>query len=555
MRATRRLRWLHVAMILAVGWSFGVVPPAVGATPPTLLAIVPGALLEGPRTDGAFVVWSAPEAGSETGRVFVHDLQTGTTMPASIEAGDQRAPDVQGGVLIWSQAVGTCPGCAYQLRGKNLYNGAEFVIDTAGNDRLPVVGFGRVVWVSEQSDGRQQILVQLPGSSAAPSVVAEVAGGTVVQQPRFDRNRLLWNEMTGTGAAQRQRLRTATIEETTAGDFRAGTIETVVEVEGTGVIHSYDLSSDIVVYSLSTSVNSLFARDLRTGETTFLQDTVYQSTIMQGRFVFFGADTVGGYDLQTDSAYDVSGGPPTFVRSLSSGEDYLVWHTGQADGIARIFGLRLREALPIGRIPAPEITFPERRVYPETGHSISYGFKLYWDRNGGLPVFGYPVTEEYSERNPDTGQRYTVQYFERQRFEYHPENAGTPYEVLLGRLGVANAAQRGLLGSIPFRPLPERASIGADCTLFVETRHQVCGRFRDYWQRYGLEFGDPGVSARESLALWGYPISEAYTDPDTGQQIQYFERALFEYHPEYSGTPFEVLIARLGETQLSNQGW
>jgi hypothetical protein len=28
-----------------------------------------------------------------------------------------------------------------------------------------------------------------------------------------------------------------------------------------------------------------------------------------------------------------------------------------------------------------------------------------------------------------------VQYFERARFELHPENAGTQYEVLLGQLG------------------------------------------------------------------------------------------------------------------------
>ncbi|HET8630995.1 MAG TPA: hypothetical protein VFL91_26545 [Thermomicrobiales bacterium] len=37
--------------------------------------------------------------------------------------------------------------------------------------------------------------------------------------------------------------------------------------------------------------------------------------------------------------------------------------------------------------------------------------------------------------NPTNGQTYRVQYFERARFEYHPENAGTPYEVLLGLLG------------------------------------------------------------------------------------------------------------------------
>ena len=35
----------------------------------------------------------------------------------------------------------------------------------------------------------------------------------------------------------------------------------------------------------------------------------------------------------------------------------------------------------------------------------------------------------------DDGRPYTVQYFERNRFEYHPEYARTKNEVLLGRLG------------------------------------------------------------------------------------------------------------------------
>jgi hypothetical protein len=39
------------------------------------------------------------------------------------------------------------------------------------------------------------------------------------------------------------------------------------------------------------------------------------------------------------------------------------------------------------------------------------------------------------EVNPGDGITYTVQYFERARFEYHPEYAGTEYEVLLGLLG------------------------------------------------------------------------------------------------------------------------
>jgi hypothetical protein len=39
------------------------------------------------------------------------------------------------------------------------------------------------------------------------------------------------------------------------------------------------------------------------------------------------------------------------------------------------------------------------------------------------------------EKNPIDGKEYKVQYFERNRFELHPEKQGTPYEVQLGLLG------------------------------------------------------------------------------------------------------------------------
>lgn len=73
--------------------------------------------------------------------------------------------------------------------------------------------------------------------------------------------------------------------------------------------------------------------------------------------------------------------------------------------------------------------------FEPTGHTLCGAFKDYWDSRGGLWMFGYPISEEFEEKNRDTGQTYIVQYFERARFEWHPENAGTEYEVLLGRLG------------------------------------------------------------------------------------------------------------------------
>jgi hypothetical protein len=77
----------------------------------------------------------------------------------------------------------------------------------------------------------------------------------------------------------------------------------------------------------------------------------------------------------------------------------------------------------------------DRTFFPESGHSLGGAFRGFWQGRGGLAAFGYPISEELPEVNPQDGNTYTVQYFERARFEYHPENVGTPYEVLLGQLG------------------------------------------------------------------------------------------------------------------------
>jgi len=96
------------------------------------------------------------------------------------------------------------------------------------------------------------------------------------------------------------------------------------------------------------------------------------------------------------------------------------------------------------RLDPPPAEQPDRRYFPQTGHFLAYGFKRFWERNGGLAMFGYPISEEHQEVNPDDGKTYTVQWFERARFEWHPDQRGTPWEVQLGRLGVAYAAQRGI---------------------------------------------------------------------------------------------------------------
>ena len=76
---------------------------------------------------------------------------------------------------------------------------------------------------------------------------------------------------------------------------------------------------------------------------------------------------------------------------------------------------------------------PGGLYFAETGHNPRGRFAAYWEANGGLAQFGYPPTEEFTERLED-GRVHTLQYFERARLEYHPENAA-PHDVLLGQFG------------------------------------------------------------------------------------------------------------------------
>ena len=91
------------------------------------------------------------------------------------------------------------------------------------------------------------------------------------------------------------------------------------------------------------------------------------------------------------------------------------------------FGRRLHPADP------PAGAQPGATYFAQTGHNVGPRFLAYWQANGGLAQFGYPISEEFAETLED-GQPYIVQYFERARFEHHPENAA-PYDVLLGQFG------------------------------------------------------------------------------------------------------------------------
>lgn len=80
--------------------------------------------------------------------------------------------------------------------------------------------------------------------------------------------------------------------------------------------------------------------------------------------------------------------------------------------------------------------------FPESMHTLGGAFRWFWESHGGLPVFGFPLSEEFQEVDPSTGQSVLVQYFERARFEYHADHPNSPYDVTLSNLGWLSLHQR-----------------------------------------------------------------------------------------------------------------
>jgi hypothetical protein len=199
-----------------------------------------------------------------------------------------------------------------------------------------------------------------------------------------------------------------------------------------------------------------------------------------------------------------------------------------------------RYGLPVQRVPDPNV--PGVIYFSVVGHTLRGPLREYWEQHGGLQQFGYPLTEAFQEQSDTDGKTYTVQYFERNRFELHPENQ-PPYDVLLGLLG--HTVTKGRENEQPFRPLPPNPGKGGPL-YFRETGHFMAPQFTEYWLSHG------------GLPVYGYPISEAFNEvsPTDGKAyvVQYFERNRFEYHPELP-EQFRVSLGLLGVDVLRARGW
>jgi hypothetical protein len=197
---------------------------------------------------------------------------------------------------------------------------------------------------------------------------------------------------------------------------------------------------------------------------------------------------------------------------------------------AAVAGVLLLVAL---SYPAPGLEAQEgdSRFFPETKQTVRGGFWKYWQGNGGLAQQGFPISGELQEKSDLDGKTYTVQYFERAVFEWHPENPW-PYDVLLTQLGTLRYKEK-----YPQGAPGQKANTDAGTWIFPETGKSLGGSFQAHWKRSG------------GVAQLGFPISEEFQERSDldgkTYTVQYFERAVFEWHPD-NQPPHNVLLSQLG---------
>jgi murein DD-endopeptidase MepM/ murein hydrolase activator NlpD len=185
---------------------------------------------------------------------------------------------------------------------------------------------------------------------------------------------------------------------------------------------------------------------------------------------------------------------------------------------------------PTQALPPPPGVSPDSLYVGETGHFIKAPFLAYWQKLGGYPVFGNPVSEAYTQDGLQ------VQLFDQALLEYHPDQVGQPGEITLGFLGRDLAQAQKLIGSNPaFAPVAKPANTTEE--FIPETGHTLAEPFKSFWFGNGL------------VKFLGYPISQAF-DQD-GLSVQYFERGRLEANP----TTKAVNYSNSGDLLVAAAGW
>ena len=193
--------------------------------------------------------------------------------------------------------------------------------------------------------------------------------------------------------------------------------------------------------------------------------------------------------------------------------------------LLRSIGLFVLVCMLYSIVPPQPVAASGQRCFAETGYCITGAIREYWERNGGLSVFGFPKgpqTEELVE-----SVMLTVQWFERDRLEIQRTGA-----ITAGRLG----ARLLELQQTPWQPGP-RPAPAPGCQTFEQTGYDLCGAFNQFWLKNG------------GLMRFGYPITGPFQTTIEGKAltVQYFERRRFELHPNN-----QIMLGLLGNEVMTS---
>jgi hypothetical protein len=170
------------------------------------------------------------------------------------------------------------------------------------------------------------------------------------------------------------------------------------------------------------------------------------------------------------------------------------------------------------RVSAQEDTTSQ--YFPSTGHNISGAFWTYYQHiPNAAYVFGAPITEQFT----DIQSGRIIQYFQRARFEYYPEN---PIEqrVKLSAVGQHVFQHSKVEGKLDiFTPI--------GCRSYADTGFSLCYAFLEFFDANGGE------------DIFGKPVSPFVFY--NGRIVQYFERARFDWFPENPDGE-KVVLAEVG---------
>ncbi len=165
------------------------------------------------------------------------------------------------------------------------------------------------------------------------------------------------------------------------------------------------------------------------------------------------------------------------------------------------------------------------QYFPQTGHNITGEFwTFYQSVQDASMVFGAPLTEAFTSAD---GSGLPVQYFQHARFELHADQP------------IGNRVQTTPLGRLLYRggaPSVNLTTPGA-CRVFA-TGYGVCYDFLTFFDRHG------------GVLRFGYPMS-AFEFQSDGRLVQYYEKALLEWHPELPPDQ-SVRLADLGMTYFNS---